>query len=217
MELIKVYQGRQAVSAKELYRELGYDQTHWGRWHKTNIVDSPFATEDVDYTILAMRASTPLGGQVGQDFALSIDFAKKLAMQAKTERGERVRDYFIAMEKVVLESDTPTMTARGLLETFRQIIKHEERITLVEGRVTEVEAKVTTRPDYYSISGYASLIGVPVNHTRAKELGRKAVKMCNEMGFPVDTVTDAKYGTVNTYPEEVLKTLFKKQLHCLAL
>ena len=41
MELIKVKNenGKQLVSARELYDFLGLDKTHWKRWSDKNIVD----------------------------------------------------------------------------------------------------------------------------------------------------------------------------------
>lgn len=42
-------------------------------------------------------------GNETKDFALTIDFAKRLAMMAKTEKGEQARKYFIECEKQLKE------------------------------------------------------------------------------------------------------------------
>lgn len=42
-------------------------------------------------------------GNETQDFALSIDFAKKISMMARTEMGEKVREYFLKIERRYIE------------------------------------------------------------------------------------------------------------------
>ena len=100
-ELIKVTEenGKQLVSAKELYENLGLDISHWNRWYKKNILDNPFSIENEDYVILALKAKNGKG-RPSKDFALTIDFAKKLSMTAKTEAGEVCRNYFIRCEQI---------------------------------------------------------------------------------------------------------------------
>lgn len=50
-ELIKVTQkdGRQVVSARELYNQLGLANGQFSRWAKSNIIDNPFAIENEDW------------------------------------------------------------------------------------------------------------------------------------------------------------------------
>ncbi len=93
-ELIKIVEnnGKQAVSARELYEKLGFASQHWASWYKKNITSNAFAVENEDF------AQLPLSGRT-LDFALSIDFAKRLAMMARTETGEQIRNYFIEVEK----------------------------------------------------------------------------------------------------------------------
>ena len=86
---------QQAVDAKELYQSLGLDITHWSRWHIKNIAENPFATDGVDFVGFAIMAS----GNQTQNYLISLDFAKKLAMQVRTEMGERIRDYFLECEQ----------------------------------------------------------------------------------------------------------------------
>lgn len=99
-ELIKItdQNGKKVVSARELYNKLGFDQSQWARWYKKNIIENEFAVENADYVPLDIMSSSN-NGIMTKDFALSIDFAKKLAMLARTEAGEKIRDYFIQVEK----------------------------------------------------------------------------------------------------------------------
>ena len=86
---------QQAVDAKEFYQALGLHPANWSRWHTMNIEQNPFATEGQDYQAFVMT----MNGNKTKNYLLSVDFAKKLAMQVKTEVGERIRDYFLECER----------------------------------------------------------------------------------------------------------------------
>ena len=96
-ELIKLNQTEigneavQTVNARELYEALGLDKSNWSRWTKKNILNNQFAVENSDYVGFAIVVN----GNETTDYALVIDFAKKLAMQVKTMQGEQARQYFI--------------------------------------------------------------------------------------------------------------------------
>lgn len=92
------------TTARNLYEFLEMDETHYSRWVKSNIVDNPFAIENEDYEVLAIRGEKPKGGRPTQDFKLSANFAKKLSMQGKTEKAEQARDYFIKVEDKLKEA-----------------------------------------------------------------------------------------------------------------
>ena len=89
----------ETVSARELYEQLGLDKSNWSRWSKSNIVDNPFAVENSDYVGFVIMTN----GNETTDFAVTIDLAKKLAMQVRTEKGEMVRNYFLECEKRLKE------------------------------------------------------------------------------------------------------------------
>lgn len=91
------------VSAKNLYEFLELDKTHYPRWCKANITDNPFASENEDYMVLAIKGENPQGGRPSNDYRLTAAFAKKLAMQSGTERGEQARCYFIACEQALVK------------------------------------------------------------------------------------------------------------------
>lgn len=97
---------QQAVDAKEFYQALGLHPANWSRWHTVNIAQNPFATEGQDYQAFIVM----MNGNETKNYLLSVEFAKKLAMQVKTEVGERIRDYFLECERKVTQS-APVMPA----------------------------------------------------------------------------------------------------------
>lgn len=97
-DLIKITtndKGQQLVSARELYLGLGLDKSHWKRWSKQNIEINEFFKENVDWIGFATMAN---GNEVN-DYAITIEFAKHIAMMARTAKSHEYRNYFIECEK----------------------------------------------------------------------------------------------------------------------
>ena len=118
--LIKITEnnGKKAVSARELYEGLGYNSAVWARWYKKNIVNNKFAIENEDW----VGFNTMLNGNDTKDFILSIDFAKKLSMLARTEKGEQIRNYFIEVEKQSIERFAiPQSFSEALMLAAKQV------------------------------------------------------------------------------------------------
>ena len=124
MELIKIRQtenGKQAVQCSELYKALGLAPQNYSRWIKRNILKNRFAILDVDYRnfILPLEEQTNLFTRPNdeinkkrnsKDFVLTLDFAKKLAMLTRTEKGEQVRNYFLQCERIAHNQQTDKYT-----------------------------------------------------------------------------------------------------------
>jgi anti-repressor protein len=143
--------GKKAVSAKELYQKLGYDPSQWSRWFNKNIIENQFAVENEDWVGFDMMSKTPDGGRPSKDFALSIDFAKKLAMLARTETGEKIREYFIEKEKEAtnkygLTSPTRKQLAEWVLQQEEQIERLQLTTKIQEKELKESAPKI----DYYN-------------------------------------------------------------------
>lgn len=136
MELIKIkeHKGQQAVSARELYYKLGYEKSQYSRWYKRHILENTFAIEGEDYEGFVIDVE---GNQV-RDFALSLDFAKKLCMLSKTKAGERIRDYFIQCEKK-LKNPVQHISR---LDLAKMIIEAEEENQKLQIQLKEQESKV---------------------------------------------------------------------------
>jgi phage anti-repressor protein len=87
--------GKRAVSAKQLYENLGYKGNQFSRWSKKNIVNNPFAVEKIDWIGLDINVE----GNIIPDYVLTLDMAKTICMMSRTEVGHKIRMYFIAAEK----------------------------------------------------------------------------------------------------------------------
>ena len=100
-ELIPINYEREipTVSARDLYGFLGLEPGNYSRWSQQNILNNPYASEDTDYSVFFTHEENPLGGRPTTDYALTIDFSKKLCMISKSKKGEEIRDYFIEVEK----------------------------------------------------------------------------------------------------------------------
>jgi anti-repressor protein len=88
------------------------------------------------------------------DYALSINFAKKLCMQAKTIQGEQIRNYFIEVEKrYIANINTPST----YLDALKQLVaKEEERQLLIEQN-NEMKPKA----DFYdAVTGSSTAIDI---------------------------------------------------------
>jgi len=205
-EIIKIQErdGKRAVSARELYEKLGFNKTNWAKWYKKNITENPFAIENEDWTgfILSMN------GNDTQDFALTIDFAKKISMMARTEQGEKIRRYFIEIEKSAMAITKQLEPEEMLLQSVQLMIEQKKRITAIESKVNEIDARTITRPDYFTIIGYATKNKIKIGLTLAAKLGRKAWSICKAKNYFMDEVPDPRFGRVRTYPTVVLNEVF---------
>lgn len=195
--------GEEVVSARHLYERLGYAPQHYSNWCKQNIVKNVFAIDGIDYIQL------PLSGRT-VDYAIKLDFVKKLSMLARTPEGEEVREYFIACEKVAIATvPKPKLTSIDLIIQSAQAIKEQEqRTTVLENKVLQLEAKTTTTPDYFTVVGFAIGNHVKIGLQMAAKIGAKAKALCKQQGIPVESIPDPRFGKVGMYPRSVLEQAF---------
>lgn len=161
-QLIKVEtnsKGSQVVSAKEVYEFLGYEKTHWSRWYKKNILDNEFAIEKEDYEGFAIMAN----GNETRDFAITIDFAKRLSMMARTEKGEQARLYFIECEKELREVNqykVPKTFKEALLLAIEQqdVIEKQEALLIEQKPKVDFFDEVIDAKETFDIAETAKLL-----------------------------------------------------------
>lgn len=93
----------QAVSARELYLDLGMNPTKWSRWYKRMIENNEWFTDGRDWVELATSGKLTSSNNPSKDFAINLRFAQHIAMMAKTLKGHDYRNYLIDCEKQLVK------------------------------------------------------------------------------------------------------------------
>jgi phage anti-repressor protein/phage antirepressor YoqD-like protein len=207
-ELIKVEtnsKGHQLVSARELYDFLGYDKSQWSRWYKRNIEDNDFAIEMVDYEGFDRMTN----GNVTKDFAITIDFAKKLAMMAKTEKGEEARNYFLMCEKqlktqnqIALPNfEDPAEAAIAWAMEYREKtlalkqVEEQKEIIAVQAPKVEFAEQLLQSTNAIDFATASKAMNLPFGRNTLFEKLRE-LKVLDSRNNPYQTFVDRGYFTI---------------------
>ena len=124
-ELIKISSnenGEQVVSARDLHKGLELTKKFSAWWEQNSsllIEGEDFMGAPQSYPITNGNGRT----QILDDYILTIDTAKHLALQSKTEKGRKYRSYFIQVEKAWNSEEMILMRSRQILE--RKVLKLE--------------------------------------------------------------------------------------------
>lgn len=111
-ELIKVKtkEDVQVVSARDLHEALDI-KTRFSLWTKQNF---KHFRENIDFTSVVTTTLVNNGAKRElQDYALTIEMAKHIAMMSGTDKGYEIRDYFIKVEQAW---NSPEMVMKRALE-----------------------------------------------------------------------------------------------------
>ena len=142
--------GEQLVSARELYLGLGLKRNNWSRWYNTNIINNEFFSNNTDWIRVPLKEE----GNETTDFAISLEFAKHIAMMAKTNKSHEYRNYFIQCEKELMGNNK--------LISAKEEIK-ELKSTLEEFKKATEEAKQQYKPSHKMKLDYSKMIRALTN------------------------------------------------------
>lgn len=158
-ELIKITEqdGKRLIDARELYQKLE-SKRQFANWIESKVTNNPFFEENLDW--LSMGAMDYKGNllkikgnkfvnadnkeltpsEVRKNYGLTLDTAKKVAMSEQTEVGNKVRDYFLQMEKKALQVGVP----RSFAEALRLAAQQQEEIETKKQQLQIAESTIET-------------------------------------------------------------------------
>lgn len=206
-ELIPIQEreGQRVVNARDLHAYLEAKK-QFADWMKARIIKFGFL-ENQDFVTYSLIGEK--GGRPVIEYALTLDTAKELAMVEGNAKGKQARQYFIECEKQMKQAVIPKSQSELILMIAQQSVEQEKRLIELEQKTKQLEARLTTgQADYYTIMGYAVLVGKTVSYNEAIKYGQKATKLCREQGYTIDKVQDKRFGKVNCYPLCVLDQVF---------
>ena len=207
--------GKKAVSARDLHQFLA-SKKDFSSWIKHRI-EKYGLIENTDYVVFPQMGE-PDNQVVPNprpriEYILSIDAAKELAMVEGNAKGKQARQYFIECERQLKENRPaiPREPEELLLQSVQLMIEQKKRLQLVEKRVDEIEAKsVSAAPQQFAVMGYAVLNKIPISLTMAAVIGRRALRICQQKGYMVDSIPDPRFGRAHTYPYAALEQAFNE-------
>lgn len=151
-----------------------------------------------------------------KEYAMNRDGFMFLVMGFTGREAALIKEKFIyafnEME-VELRSQLPAPKSPTEIILFAAQQLHEQSLRMdnIEEKVRVIEAsKETNDGGYVAIMGYARIVNKPIDVGTAAKLGRKAKSICSTLGYEVFSVSDPRFGRVNTYPKEVLETVFNE-------
>ena len=196
-----------SVNAREVYEYLGI-KTKFADWIK-RCIDKYDFVENEDYTSLLKSEKREIGATTIKEYIVTLDMAKELCMITDTPKGKEVRKYFIEVEK---KANKPMDILDMVIYSAQQLKLQQQAIKQVEDKVSTLEQRVEDTNglvDYFTIIGYMSYRKLgKCGNKEAQRYGKEVSKLCREMGYKTSKVQDARYGTVKTYPREVLDEYF---------
>ncbi|WP_434717567.1 ORF6C domain-containing protein [Lactococcus lactis] len=181
-QLIRITQNKnkeQVVSARELHKILGVKK-RFSEWWKEN---AKLLVEHEDYE--GVLISTPYNPrfpekvQQLQDYAVTADNAKHLAMQSQTKKSREIRDYFIACEKELKLRQLP-------MTLDQQIAAIATGYGSFKQELVEVQDKVTDLTERFGLPATnAAILKSTRNIHIIRFLGGKGSKAYHELGRKV--------------------------------
>jgi len=159
--------------------------------------------QDVDYQFFALNGENSGRGRPTDSYKLTVPCMEYFIAR-------KVRNVFEVYRKVFhkVAEQKPLSPAEMFLQNAQLMVEHDKRISEVENKIQLLEAKTLTRPDEFTIVGYATVHGMKVSLPQASAYGKKATKICNERGYLLNTIPDPRFGKVKMYPTEVLHEVF---------
>lgn len=185
-----------AVSARDLYAGLGLNQANWVRWSKANIETNEFFKENLDWLGFIVK----MNGNETKDYYISIEFAKHLAMMAKTEKAHDYRNYFIECEKKVMDSKLPS----NYIEALTLLIESEKAKEVLKLENNKLTTLLDREFGYASIIRASAYAGVHEKHFDWRVLKTYTIGL----GMEVKKVPSPRFGYMNLYPLKAFQACY---------
>lgn len=208
---IKTENGKQLVSARELYEFLGLSK-RFSSWFETYSKNEDYGfIENEDFTSVLSSTVVNNGAERQlQDYAITIDMAKELSMLSKTEKGKQARKYFIQCEKVLKENGQALNTSElsPELQMFNQMFK---AIANQEIEQKKIKAEIQDTKD--QLQGIRDVVTLTPNAWR-KDTASLISKIAMKLGGfeHIKDVRDESYKILNeTYRVDIKRRLLNKQ------
>lgn len=153
-------QNVKAVRAREMYKGLELDPTHFSKWSKR--IQSEYV-ENEDFVLLALdrkqRKQLNLPNNVSHDLILSLNTAKHEAMRSGSKKGKEVRQYFIDCENKYQQEQKSNQYS--LPQTYKEaLLQLAQSCDVIENQQKQINT-YTASNDCMLVGDMAKILEVP--------------------------------------------------------
>ena len=148
------------------------------------------------------------GGGTWMHEDVALEFSRWLSPRFAIWCNDRIKE----LMKTGSTSTAPMSIEDMIIASAQSMKEVKAQMTALESKVNLIEAQTKTRPDYFTIVGYATLNRIQVGLRLAADLGRRASAICRRDGILMEELPDPRFGIVKTYPVTVLKQVFSVQM-----
>jgi len=99
--------------------------------------------------------------------------------------------------------------AEQLLANAQLLVDHERRMVAIEQRQDKLALQIDHNVSYMTTKAYARENGYKMPIRTAQNTGRTASKICRDRGIEVGSIPTEAYGSINSYPLQILAAVFK--------
>jgi phage regulator Rha-like protein len=140
-------------------------------------------------------------GQTVKIYSINKRDSFVVVAQLNPEFTGRVVDRWLELEA----KQKPLSQLEILVQSAQALVDIEKRTSNIEEQVKQLQSKSETSPiDYYTVAGYATLLGIKVDVSRAKMLGHQATRLSKEHEYFIGKAHSSVFGSVNTYHVDIL-------------
>ena len=125
---VKEKSGKQVVSVRELYKELGLKGNDFKRWFQSNVVEVGFGMNQDFFPFMGKTKGRPR-----QDYLVTLDTAKHISLMSKTEKGKQIRTYFISIHDAYINGQIKQLETEAT-----------ERINYLEKAIDQRDVYIST-------------------------------------------------------------------------
>jgi hypothetical protein len=191
-------------------------------------------------SIVGIHTIDLVQSQVGREGGTFIHprIAIHLAQWLSARFAVAVSDWIEELLTTGTVSLAPVTGAKWLLQQAQLMVQAEEQLARQQEQVNEVQQKVERLEDrqqltdvnsasaqkmavaavdihssnygFYTVLGWSKIKSRSCDVKLASQHGRKLSKICRAAGRTTGSVKDARFGEVNTYPEDVLERYFSE-------
>jgi hypothetical protein len=175
---------------------------YWQQYEKALVNKKHYRFED----LRTVKNGDNGGSWIHQE--LIIEFARRLSPDFAIWCNDRIAE-LLREGKTQIK---PKSEIEILLQSVQILADQDKKIKEIDNRINVLEAKQESmNEDYFAVMGYCSVKKIKIDRVGAAKLGKKASSLCKTLGYSTGKVNHPIFGTVNTYPSEVLEIVLGEE------